>query len=207
MSAELGADVSLVIAQGAAAPDGNAAVVSPDGSQLAFVAQPHGGGAPRLYVRRLDQLTATPLAGTEDAVGPFFSPDGQWLGFFGGGKLKKIAVTGGAPVTLADVTNARGGSWAEDETIVFSPGTLRGGSLWRVPAAGGTAERLTTLAQGEGTHRWPQVLPGGRAVLYTVSAIVGDLTNAWLAVQPLPTAQRISCSAAASTAAISLAAI
>jgi len=184
VSAELGADVSLVIAEGASAPAGNAAVVSPDGSQLAFVARPHGGGAPRLYVRRLDQLTATPLAGTENAVGPFFSPDGQWLGFFGGGTLKKIAVTGGTPVTLADVTNARGGSWAEDETIVFSPGTQRGGSLWRVPAADGTAERLTTLAQGEGTHRWPQVLPGGRAVLYTVSAIVGDLTNAWLAVQP-----------------------
>ena len=109
MSAEIGADASLVIAGGAGAPAGNAAVVSPDGSQLAFVAQPHGG-APRLYVRRLDQLTATPLAGTEGAVGPFFSPDGQWLGFFGGGTLKKIAVIGAAPVTLADAATARGGA-------------------------------------------------------------------------------------------------
>ena len=81
LEATLGADASLVIAGGGGAPAGNAAVVSPDGSQLAFVAQPHGGGAPRLYVRRLDQLTATPLAGTEGAAGPFFSPDGQWLGF------------------------------------------------------------------------------------------------------------------------------
>ena len=106
VSAELGADASLDIAAGSPdAPIGNTAVVSPDGTQLAFVAQPHGGGAPRLYVRRLDQLTATPLAGTENAVGPFFSPDGQWLGFFGGGKLKKIAVTGGALVTLADATD------------------------------------------------------------------------------------------------------
>ena len=122
VSAELGADASLVIAEAhRTTPIGNAAVVSPDGTQLAFVAQPHGGGAPRLYVRRLDQLTATPLAGTESAVGPFFSPDGQWLGFFGGGKLKKIAVTGGAPVTLADAPLARGGSWAEDGTIVFAP--------------------------------------------------------------------------------------
>ena len=159
--------------------------MSPDGTQLAFVAQPHGGGAPRLYVRRLDQLTATPLAGTDNAVGPFFSPDGQWLGFFAGGRLKKIAVTGGAPVALADAPSARGGSWAEDGTIVFTP-TSENIGLWRVPAVGGPAERLTTPAPGEYTHRWPQVLPGGRAVLYTVSTGIGNYTNAWLAVQPLP---------------------
>ena len=187
VSAELGADASLVIAGGAGVPAGNAAVVSPDGSQLAFVAQPHGGGAPRLYVRHLDQLTATPLAGTEGAAGPFFSPDGQSLGFSSGGKLKKIAVTGGAPVTLADAPATRGGSWAEDGTIVFAS-TRGGGGLWRVVvAAGGTAEQLTTPAPGEAWHRWPQVLPGGRAVLYTVSAVIGNSTNAWLAVQPLPT--------------------
>jgi serine/threonine-protein kinase len=189
VSAELGADASLVIANSSRgnAQAGSAAVVSPDGTQLAFVAQPHGGGTPRLYIRRLDQLTATALAGTDNAVGPFFSPDGQWLGFFGGGKLKTIAVTGGAPVPLADAPSALGGSWAEDGTIVFNPGTSSGGGLWRVPAAGGTAERLTTLAQGEATHRWPQVLPGGRAVLYAVSATIANYTNAWLAVQPLPT--------------------
>ncbi len=188
LEATLGADASLVITTvgGAGVPDGNATDVSPDGSQLAFLAQPHSGGAPRLYVRRLDQLTATPLAGTENAVGPFFSPDGQWLAFFGGGTLKKIAVTGGAPVTLADAPSARGGSWTEDGTIIFTPNSGNGG-LWRVPAAGGTAERLTTPAPGEATHRWPQVLPSGRAVLYTVSAVIGNSTNAWLAVQPLPT--------------------
>jgi serine/threonine-protein kinase len=186
VSAELGADALLVFAEGASVPAGNAAVVSPDGTQLAFVAQPHGGGASRLYVRRLDQLTATPLAGTEGAVGPFFSPDGQWLGFFGGGTLKKIAVTGAAPVALADVTNARGGTWAEDGTIVFTPNRGDNG-LWRVTAAGGTAERLTTPTPGEATHRWPQVLPGGRAVLYTVTGVTGVFANAWLAVQPLPT--------------------
>jgi serine/threonine-protein kinase len=129
-------------------------------------------------------LTATVLAGTEGAAGPFFSPDGQRLGFFSGGKLKKIAVTGGAPVALADAPSARGGSWTEDGTIVFTP-TSGSIGLWRVPAVGGTAERLTT-PEGEGTHRWPQVLPGGRAVLYTVSAVIGNYANAWLAVQPLP---------------------
>ncbi len=186
VSAELGAEASLVVVENETAPAGAVAVVSPDGLQLAFVAQPHGGDPPRLYVRRLDQLSATPLAGTDNAVGSFFSPDNQWLGFFAAGKLKKVAVTGGAPVTLADAPSARGGSWAEDGTIVFTP-NRGGGGLWRVPAAGGTAERLTTPAPGEVTHRWPQVLPGGRAVLYTVTAVPVDFTNAWLAVQPLPT--------------------
>jgi Tol biopolymer transport system component len=186
LEATLGADASLVFAAGGAGvPAGNAIAVPPDGSRLAFVAQPHAGGAPRIYLRRLDQLTATPLAGTENAVGPFFSPDGQSLGFFSGGKLKMVAVTGGAPVTLAEVTNARGGSWAEDGTIVFTPNGT-GSGLWRVAAAGGTAERLTTLAAGETTHRWPQMLPGGRAVLYTVSETTGNFANGWLAVQRLP---------------------
>ena len=185
VSAELGADASLVIpARAGGVPAGNAAVVSPDGSQLAFVAQPHGS-TPRLYVRRLDQLTATPLAGTEGAAGPFFSPDGQWLGFFGGGKLKKIAVTA-ARRSRSPMRRCTRRSWAEDETVVFTRRACPA-ALWRVPAAGGMAEPLTTLAQGEVTHRWPQVLPGGRAVLYTVSATLTSHTNAWLAVQPLPT--------------------
>jgi serine/threonine-protein kinase len=187
VSAELGADASLVTNTGGAGRAiGAAAVVSPDGTQLAFLARPLAGGPARLYVRRLDQLTATPLAGTEDAAGPFFSPDGQWLGFFGGGTLKKIAVTGGAPVKLADATSARGGIWAEDGTIIFTP-TIGNSGLWRVSASGGTPERLTTPAQGENGHQWPQMLPGGRAVLYTVTAGPANYANAWLAVQPLPT--------------------
>ncbi len=188
LDATLGADASLQLTSASygATPIGTAAVVSPDGTQLALVAQPHAGGAPRLYVRRLDQLTAAPLEDTEDAVGPFFSPDGHWLGFFSGGKLKKVAVTGGEPVTLADAPTARGATWTEDGAIIFTPTSLSGVGLWRVPAAGGTAERLTTPAQGEATHRWPQVLPGGRAVLYTVSTTPAAYSNAWLAVQPLP---------------------
>ena len=97
-----------------------------------------------------------------------------------------MAVTGAAPVTLANATNARGGSWTEDGTIVFAPGSTTG--LWRVSAAGGTAEPLTTLAPGESTHRWPQVLPDGR-ILYTVSAVVTNYANAWLAVKALATGE------------------
>ena len=187
VTAELGADASLFITEGSTTPMGNAAVVSRDGTLIAFVARPQSGGAPRLYIRRLDQLTATLLPGTEGAAGPFFSPNSQWLGFFASGSLKKIAITGGAPVTLATAPTARGGSWADDGTIVFAP-TISDG-LWRVSAeaAGGKAERLTALAPGEWTHRWPQVLPGGRAVLYAVTAEQANFTNGWIAVQPLPT--------------------
>ena len=122
-----------------------------------------------LYLRRLDQLQATPLAGTEDAMGPFFSPDNQWLAFFADDKLKKVPVNGGAAITLADATDGRGGAWSEDGTIVFAPDIAPGTPLVRVPDAGGRVEPLTTMVDGEVVHRWPQVLPGGRALLYTRS--------------------------------------
>ena len=90
-----------------------------------------------LYTRRLDQLTAVQLAGTEDALGPFFSPDGTWIAFFASGKLKKVEATGGAPVTLCDAPSPRGGDWTEDGRIVFLPVTGGGQGLRQVPAAGG----------------------------------------------------------------------
>ena len=114
LSAEIGADASLYTAYGPSA------ILSPDGTRLALVAT----GADqkrRIYVRSLDQLQATALSGTENALDPFFSPDGQWIGFFADGKLKKISVQGGAAVTLCDAPNDRGGSWGEDGTIVFTP--------------------------------------------------------------------------------------
>ena len=204
VSAELGADASLVTDQGAAA------VLSPDGAVLAFVAQAvgrvatrvpplggfmttfvqGGGGDSQLYVRRLEQLQAAPLSGTDGARNPFFSPDGQWIAFFAGGKLKKIAVTGGAAVTLCDAPAGRGGTWADDGTIAFSPNSILGVSLLRVSSAGGTPEPLTTLDHGEVTQRWPQVLPGGKAVLYTGSNSLGGWEDANLVVQPLPTGVR-----------------
>ena len=113
-------------------------VLSADGSLLAFAAR-EGSGTTQLYVRRLEQLEATPLAGTEGASSPFFSPDGQWLAFFAGLQLKKVPVTGGQVVPLADAPNNRGGWWAEDGSIVFSPNN-RGG-LMRVSAEGGQAHR------------------------------------------------------------------
>jgi serine/threonine-protein kinase len=185
LSVELGSDVSL-----SSSAVGAAAIVSPDGAVVAFVAQKEGG-RPQLYVRRLNQLQATPLSGTEEADGPFFSPDGQWIAFFASGKLKKISVTGGLPVTVCDdAPSGRGGAWAEDGTIVFSPFEGRGVRLMRVPSSGGKAEPVTSLAEGEITQRWPQVLPGGKAVLYTSSVSPGDFSEANLVVQSLAGGER-----------------
>jgi Tol biopolymer transport system component/tRNA A-37 threonylcarbamoyl transferase component Bud32 len=137
--------------------------VSPDGRRVAFRA----GGGP-LLMRRLDQDSITPLSGTEGGQDPFFSPDGRWLGFFAGRKLCKILLGGGVPVTLCDARNGRGGSWGQDGYIVASLDANSG--LSRVPANGGKPELITGLPgeiEDAHSHRWPQVLPHGRGVLFT----------------------------------------
>ena len=140
--------------------------VSPDGSQVVYV-DPNGSG---LSVRALDELTPRHLTNLGSPSQPFISPDGKWIGFFDGLKsLKKVPMTGGPAVFVCSLggTAARGASWAADGTIIFAtddPGT----GLWRVPDAGGEAELLTTPKQGPGNHNWPHVLPGGRAVLFTI---------------------------------------
>ena len=140
--------------------------ISPDGTRIAFPIR--GAGGNQLATRLLSQATPTPLPGTENAADPFFSPDGQWIGFSADNKLKKISVLGGAAVVLCDAPSMRGGSWGEDGNIIAPLNTLAG--LSRVSAAGGTPEPVTKLAAGEQTHRWPQLLPGGQAVLFTASA-------------------------------------
>jgi len=158
--ASIGADASLPTTQGASA------ILSPDGTTLAFVARQ--AGQARLFIRKLDQLQAAPLAGTEGAENPFFSPDGQWLAFFGGGALKKVSVTGGAAVPLCEAVENLGGTWADDDTIVFTRSGAPNARLMRVSAAGGTPEDFgAALSPGAGRQRWPQALPGGQAVLYS----------------------------------------
>ncbi len=140
-------------------------VISPDGTRLVFPAKA-ADGSEQLAVRRLDQSTVTMLVGTEGAVDPFFSPDGQWIGFFAGKKLKKIPLQGGGVVSLCDTASLeRGASWGEDGAII---GSLDGYHLFRVPAIGGEPQVIGKPEQhGERTWRWPQVLPGGENVLFT----------------------------------------
>ncbi len=162
--------IALPPAQSVAVGYASAVAVSPDGTQLAYVAAHEGRS--RIYLRALDRLEAKPIPGTEDGNGPFFSPDGRWLGSFAERehRLKKVPLGGGAPLTLCDVAQVRGASWSPDGSIVF---TRDGASaLDRVSAEGGTPQALTTLdaSRRESSHRLPEVLPGGEAVVFTVKA-------------------------------------
>ena len=153
LDVDLGSDVSLGSLRGADV------VLSPDGTRLVYCSQS------RLFTRRLDQPKATELGGTENAWAPFFSPDGQWVAFFTPEKLKKVPVQGGAAIPLCNGPFGTGGSWGEDGNIVAALGSQSG--LSRIPSAGGAPTPVTELAPGEDAHRWPQILPGGRAVLFT----------------------------------------
>jgi eukaryotic-like serine/threonine-protein kinase len=165
---------------------GPAVALSPDGTRLAYVA--HQGNTQQLYLRAMDTLEAKPIPGTEGAVNPFFSPDGEWVGFFAGGKLKKILVSGGAEVTVGDASVSRGASWGSQGMIAFVPTALS--ALQQVPGAGGTPQVLTRLEKAEGSHRWPDFLPVGRAVLFASAASDTTWTNAQVAVQAIGTGKR-----------------
>ena len=157
---------------------GGDVIVSRDGARLVFVSKG------RLFTRRLNQPRATELTGTEGASAPFFSPDGQWVAFFSGGKLKKIPVEGGPPILLCDAPFGRGGTWGEDHTIIVQL-TAAPSGLSRIPEGGGAPQPLTELAQGELTHRWPQFLPGGKAVVFTNSTLPGSFDAATIEVLSL----------------------
>jgi serine/threonine-protein kinase len=144
--------------------------LSPDGRRLVYVG---GLGEERkLYVRSLDQLEASPMPGTEGAATAFFSPDGEWVGFYVAGKLRKVGLDGRLPVTLCDIPDGWGASWALEDAILVGVGS----GLWRVSAAGGSPSVITTLdaTQGELSHRWPEILPGGKAALFTILTTTGS---------------------------------
>ncbi len=162
--------------------------LSPDGNHLAYVGRLDT--TRQLVLRSLSDLEVKPLAGTQGAFLPFFSPDGQWIGFFAHGKMKKVAVTGGVPLTLCNVADAAGASWAPDGTIYFVPGWVSG--LYRVSAEGGRPELVTNTApeKGERGFLWPQVLPGGEAVLLTVYTGGGIFDDARILAYSLKTGER-----------------
>ena len=146
---------------------GSPFAISPDGSQIAFAAS-ESGKPPQLFLLPLDQRTSLPLANTDNAIQPFFSPDGQSIGFFAFGHLRKVSLHGGPAVDLGDAPVPHGAAWAPDGSIIYAPNF--GSGLMRVSAGGGPAQSLTTPndKEGEVSHRWPQVLPGGKAVLFTI---------------------------------------
>ncbi len=174
LDVDLGSDVSLSPPD----PDGRTVILSPDGTRLVYSASV-GGGQPRLFTRRLDQPRATDLPGTEGATAAFFSPDGQWIGFAAAGKVAKVSVEGGAVVPLAGVNIFGGASWGEDGNIVISEPLGRG--LLRVPAGGGPETALERLAKDEAGMGWPQILPGGKAVLF--GSVTAAATSAGNTVQ------------------------
>src|SRR5262245_18083562 len=142
-----------------------AQAVSPDGRHVAFLAR-RGAELPSIWIRSLASLDTRLLAGTEGASMPFWSPDSQSLGFFATGKLKRVSVAGGSPVTLADAPNPSGGTWSHDGIILFSPNL--GKDFYRMPASGGEPV-IVSLAIGSrktGLVRWPVFLPDGRHFLF-----------------------------------------
>jgi serine/threonine-protein kinase len=156
LDVDLGADVSLP----APTSGGSSVAISPDGTRLVYAS----GTPTKLFTRRLDQPKATELPGTQGATRPFFSPDGQWVGFVTGTRLNKIAVEGGAVVPLGDIGAFGGASWGEDGSIVVSE--VFGKGLLRIPAGGGPPETVAPLGSGELGLTFPQMLPGGKAMLF-----------------------------------------
>ena len=142
--------------------------ISPDGRLVVYASR--RDGVSRLYRRPLDQLAAAPIPGTEGAALPFFSPDGQWIGFWADATLKKVALAGGEPIVVTSARRQAAGSWGDDDSIVFAEFTT-GASVFRVPATGGNAQAITKLdaSRGDDWHWGPHILPGGRDVLYSTA--------------------------------------
>ena len=164
--------------------------ISPDGTHIVYVA----GSFPtsQLMVRAIDRLEAEPLMrGVTGVRAPFMSPDGRWVGFFVTGELKKVSITGGPAISLCKLSTAppRGASWGPDETIVFATADGATG-LFSVPAGGGDPKVVTKpdTARGENDHLFPSFLPGGHAVLYTITS-TGGPENSQVAVLDLETGQ------------------
>jgi len=176
---------------GSVRPSRLAVAVSPDGRTVVF-----GGvrkGTIQLFKRSLDAAEAVPMQGTEGARGAFFSPDGQWVGFWSGNKLKKTPLEGGPPVEICDIpadpAGLFGASWGTDDTIVFS---VQGTGIARVSAGGGTPSEVTKgdAGKSEGRHIQPHLLPGGRAMLYTIGSNLTDWEQTSIVVESLETRQR-----------------
>ncbi len=158
--------------------------ISRDGTQIAYGAS--HAGTRQLYLRALDSLVTKPIPDTENGLSPFFSPDGHWLGFFGGARLRKVDLNGGVAINIAAGTIEYGASWGGQGTIFFAPNI---GAIEQVSENGGTVTPVTRLVieKGETQHGWPCVLPGGKGVLF----VTGPDPER-IALQPLPSGERVN---------------
>jgi eukaryotic-like serine/threonine-protein kinase len=152
--------------------------LSPDGSLLALTAFNTEDGEKRLYLRALDALQPDPVPGTEGAYYPFWAPDGRAIGFFAGGKLKRLDLPGKVVRSLCDAPSGRGGSWSARGVIAFAP--ARSGGLLQVPAGGGAPAPLTVPRRPLLSHRLPHFLPDGKHLLYTVIRGDAESRGVWL---------------------------
>jgi serine/threonine-protein kinase len=163
--------------------------ISPDGRNIVYLAEESGN--PQLFLRPIDQFAGHLIPGTSGALDPFFSPNGEWIGYFVNGKLRKASITGGAPQDICDVPGfMRGGSWLDDNSILF--GTING-VIYRVSADGGTAAEATFLdtANHEISHRFPQILPDGKNVLFTIKqSNITSFDEALIGAENLQTHER-----------------
>ena len=163
-----------------------ALLFSPDGTHI--ISTNVVSGKSKLFDRPLTAASARPIEGTEGASDPFFSPDGKWVAYFANGLLKKVPLTGGASETVCAATNARGGVWSDDGTIIFTPGTDN--ALFQISANGGIPKPVSILdgSARERSHRWPDALPGGKSILFSIAYDVGNpLDNANVGLLDLAT--------------------
>jgi serine/threonine-protein kinase len=170
---------------------GGELALSPDGNVLVYVGVESGKS--QLYQRRLDRLDAQPIRGTDNAANPFFSPDGEWVGFFTGGSpdaflLRKVSLRGGPPLTLAETSLPMGGTWSADNAIIFTRTVGFGWGLFKTPAGGGTPTTLLApdMSKQEFRYGFPEMLPGGKALLFSV-AVRNGFDTAHIAVMSLET--------------------
>jgi hypothetical protein len=153
-------------------------VISPDGTKLAFTARDRSGRV-ALWVRPIDSVTARPLPGTDDATYPFWSPDSRFLAYYAQRRLMKIAATGGSAQVLCETSGLRGGAWAPDGTILFSPGL--NSALSRISSNGGQPSDFMSLASGQVFHAFPSFLPDGKHFLFYAMADTPDAAGIYVA--------------------------
>ena len=147
--------------------DTNGLDISRDGRKITFVGTEASGSGTMLYLKTIADAEPRAIPGTEGARAPFFSPDGEWIGYFTDRELRKVSLLGGSPIPLVSTGDRRGGLWHPDGTIYFVPHSA--GPIMKISAVGGELTPVTSLdsERHERTHRWPSLVPGGKAILFT----------------------------------------